>query len=115
MGPLPRIAKTMSSDSRSSTAMARVYSCAAALDEDTPAQLQVVVDALLDRVAHLIGDRHHQVLIIRGLRQVVLGVNGRMELDPPFAWKRDHAQRPHPRPRPNNGELPQPHKPTHRS
>src|SRR5216683_6878911 len=113
MGPLPRIAKTMSSDSRSSAAMARVYSCATALDEDTPAQLQVVVDALLDRVAHLVGDRHHHVLIARRLRRVVLSVDRRMELDPPLARQRDHAQRPEPRPNRSDGEIRQAEQPRH--
>src|SRR5579872_1467475 len=37
--------------------------CAGGLGEDTPPQLQVVVDPLLDRVPHPVRERHHEVLV----------------------------------------------------
>src|SRR5205823_1715252 len=84
--------------SGSSSQWTRRPSARAALDEDTPAPLQVVVDALLDGVAHLVRERHHEVLVVGGVRRMDLHMHRRMELDPPFARQRDHAQRSKPWP-----------------
>src|SRR5712692_7963339 len=70
----------------------RIPSAGGGLDEDTSAQLQVVVDAFLDRVADLVGNGHDQVLVVGRLRRVRLGVDHGVKLDPPLARHRDHAQ-----------------------
>src|SRR5437879_10076847 len=48
----------------------RTPSAGGGLDEYTSAQLQVVVDPFLDRVADLVRDRHHEVMVVRRLRRM---------------------------------------------
>src|SRR5438105_1002079 len=63
------------------------------LEEDTSPQLQVLVDASLDRVADIVRQRHHEVLVFGGLEREVSDLHRRMELDPPLARQRDDAER----------------------
>src|SRR5207302_5536291 len=58
------------------------------LEEDTSPQLQVLVDASLDRVADIVRQRHHEVLVFGGLEREMSDLHRRMELDPPFARQR---------------------------
>src|SRR5260370_20282787 len=37
------------------------------LEKDASPQLEVVIDAALDRVAHIVGERHAQVLVLRAV------------------------------------------------
>src|SRR5579872_5085647 len=69
----------------------RVPSAGTGLEEDTPPQLEVVVDALLDRVPDRVGQGHHEVVVVGGVGRIVLDVDRRMELDPPLAGQRDQA------------------------
>src|SRR4030081_1760358 len=66
---------------------------AGGLEEDTSSELEVVVYALLDGVPDLVRERHHEVLVVGRLGRIVLDVDGRVELDPPFAGQRDQAKR----------------------
>src|ERR1700674_2643006 len=81
------------------------------LKEDTSPALQVVVDALLDGVAHLVGERHHKVVVVGCLWRVLLDMDWGAELDPRLARQRDHAERAHARPRWRDGEVGQPENP----
>src|SRR5258708_20654129 len=75
------------------------------LEEDTSAALQVVVDALLDGVAHLVGQRHHKVVVGGGFRRILLDRDRGMELDSPFAGQPVHAHPAQPRPGGAAGEI----------
>ena len=50
-----------------------------------PPAFQVCVDALLDRLAHLVSQGHHQVSVFGRVGWVGLDVDGLVELDPPLA------------------------------
>src|SRR6266511_3996944 len=62
------------------------------LEKDSPPELQVLVDPTLDRISHLVGKRHHQVLVVRGPGRQLGDVHRRVKLDPPLARQRDHAE-----------------------
>src|SRR2546421_8840051 len=81
------------------------------LEKDAPPQLQVVVDAALDGVSHVVRQRHHQVLVVRGTQRKTCNLDGRMELDAPLAWQRDHAERAEPRPERSDRQVVQAEKP----
>src|SRR5690242_748144 len=75
------------------------------LEKDAPPQLEVVVDAALDHVAHVVGRRHHEVLILRRLRREVAHLDRRVELDTPLARQRNHPERAEQRPERRDGEV----------
>src|SRR5436305_11343910 len=75
------------------------------LEKDPSPELQVVVDPALDRVPDLVGEAHHQVLVLGRFRGKAGDVDRRVELDPPLARERDHAQGPKPRPERGDREV----------
>src|SRR5206468_7775598 len=85
------------------------------LEKDASPQLQVVVDPALDGFTHLVGERHHEVLVLGRLGRQVADIDRRMELDPPLARQRDHAQRAQPRPERCDREVGQPKEPGNRT
>src|SRR6266581_9309724 len=70
----------------------RTPSAGTELEKDTSPQLQVLVDPALDRVAHVVRERHHQVLVFGRVRGQVRDLDRGRELDPPLARQRDHAE-----------------------
>src|ERR1700730_2322621 len=91
--------------SGSSSQWTRTPSAGGAQYVDTPPQLQVVVGALLNRVAYLVRECHHEVLIVRRFRGVLLDVDRRMELDAPLARERNQAQGSEPGPERGHREV----------
>src|SRR6266566_9514724 len=85
-----------------------------ALEEDTPAELQVVVDALLDRVPHLVGQGHHEVLVVGCFRGVLFHMDWGVELDAPLARQWNHSQRSKPGPERCDWEVRQSEEASHR-
>src|SRR6266550_348033 len=96
------VARTTTEPNRSSSAArssagrssqwTRTPSAGTELEKDTSAQPQVFVDPALDRVAHVVGERHNEVLVFGRAREQVRDLDGGMELDPPLARQRNHAE-----------------------
>src|SRR2546427_1553948 len=87
---------------------------AGGLEEDTSPELQVLVDAPLDRVADIVRESHDQVLVLGGARRKAGDLNRRMKLDPPLARQRDHPERAQPRPERRDREVRQAETARHR-
>src|SRR5438132_12845537 len=83
------------------------------LEKDASPKLEVVIDPPLDRVAHVVGKRHHEVLVLGGLQRKMRDLDRRMEFDAPLARQGDHAKRTEPRPERRDREIRQTEEPCH--
>src|SRR5215210_1215222 len=78
---------------RKAAGAAAVLGPPAQLEERRAALDQVLVDLLLDRLAHLLGKLEHQAPVVGRLRAVAGGVDRLAELDTPARRERDRAER----------------------